>query len=373
MNVHAFIRENVLLAPFTTLEIGGAAKYFAEARSEDELLGALSFAERRALPVFVLGGGSNVLVADEGFAGLVLRVALKGVAAADEAGSITAGAGEDWDEFVAHCVGQNLAGLECLSGIPGLVGGTPVQNVGAYGQEVSETITAVRAYDRDERRVVEFNNAACEFGYRRSVFNSSARERYVVLAVTYALKPGGAPSLGYADVRSFFAGRESVPSLQEVREAVRAVRARKAMLITPGDLDCRSAGSFFKNPVVARVKFTELEGAARRLGLISEGAGVPHFEAGEGKIKVPAAWLIERAGFRKGYRRGRAAISSKHTLALVNLGGATAAEVLTLAGEVQARVREVFGVTLMPEPVFVGFDPGRLRPILFPEASYRPA
>jgi UDP-N-acetylmuramate dehydrogenase len=367
MTAQTLIRENVALAPFTTLEIGGAAKYFAEVRSEEELLEALDFAARRALAVFVLGGGSNVLVADEGFAGLVLRVALKGVSALARDGvvAVTAGAGEDWDEFVAGCVRQDLAGLECLSGIPGLVGGTPVQNVGAYGQEVSETITAVRAYDCDERRVVEFNNAACEFGYRRSVFNSSARERYVVLAVTYALRPGGAPSLRYSDVKNFFAGREPVPSLQEVREAVRSVRARKAMLLTPGDPDCRSAGSFFKNPVVASVKFTELEAAARRLGLVSDAERVPHFEAGEGRIKVPAAWLIERAGFRKGYTRGRAAISSKHTLALVNRGGATAAEILTLAGEVQARVRELFGVTLLPEPVFVGFEPGRVRHFLF--------
>jgi UDP-N-acetylmuramate dehydrogenase len=363
MTARTLIQENVALAPLTTLRLGGAARYFAEAREESEVIEALSFAERRALPVFVLGGGSNVLVADEGFAGLALRVAVKGISSAARHDSVhvTAGAGEDWDEFVALAVGHDLAGVECLSGIPGLVGGTPVQNVGAYGQEVSETIMRVRAYDRHERRAVELSNAECEFSYRRSVFNSSARERYVVLAVTYALRPHGAPALGYQDVKNYFAGRASQPALAEVREAVRSIRARKAMLLTPGDPDCQSAGSFFKNPVVAEVAFTALEAAARRRQIVAAGEQIPHFKTADGQIKIPAAWLIERAGFQKGHARGRAAISSKHTLALVNRGGATAEEVLALAGEVQTRVAEVFGVTLMPEPVFVGFEPGRIR------------
>lgn len=316
------IQEDIPLAPFTTLRIGGPAKYFAAARSEAELIAALDFAEQRALPVFILGGGSNVLIADEGFAGLVLRVAVRGVAsrAKDTAVIVTAGAGEEWDEFVAECVRQDLAGVECLSGIPGLVGGTPVQNVGAYGQEVSETITGVRAYDRHERRVVELSNAACEFSYRHSIFNSTARERYVVLAVTYTLRPHGAPSVLYPDVKKFFAERAVPPSLLEVREAVRTIRARKSMLITPDDPDCRSAGSFFKNPLLSEVKFTELCSTAQKNLRTARDEEVPHFKTAEGQIKVPAAWLIGRAGFVKGYQKGRAAISSNHTLALVNRG-----------------------------------------------------
>jgi UDP-N-acetylmuramate dehydrogenase len=358
MGIESLIRERVRLAPYTTLGIGGPARFFVDAFTEDEVLDAVDWAADRSIPVFVLGGGSNVLVSDEGFPGLVVRVALRGITSRARGSTmlVTAGAGEDWDQFVAWGVERHLAGVECLSGIPGFVGGTPVQNVGAYGQEVSETIHGVRAYDRHQRKVVELSNRDCRFSYRASIFNTTDRDRYIVLAVTFALTMHGHPALKYADVKNHFAGRGGTPSLHEVREAVRAIRAKKGMLIVPHDPDCRSAGSFFKNPLVTAEKFTELEQVARKEKLIGKDESIPHFDAPEGKVKVPAAWLIERAGFQKGWSRGRAGISSKHTLALVNRGGATAGDLLRLMREIQEKVQEKFGIRLTPEPVFVSTD-----------------
>src|SRR5215468_8859796 len=354
---HGLIQQNVPLAPLTTLRIGGPARFFAEAREEDDLLAAFSFAERHGLPLFILGGGSNALVADEGFPGLVVHVALKGVTWRDEGDEVivAARAGEDWDEIVSQCVERDLAGVECLSGIPGSVGGTPIQNVGAYGQEVSETIASVRAFDRLAGVFTELSNEQCQFSYRASVFNTTARDRYVVTAVTYALKPQGEPAIRYPDLKRFFSNTSTRPTLGETREAVRTIRARKAMLITPDDPDCRSAGSFFKNPVITPEFFSRVEAIAREQNLIGDAEKVPNFPADDGKVKIPAAWLIERAGFQKGYCRGRAGISSKHTLAIINRGGATAREVTGLMNEIRERVEERFGVSLIPEPVFVGF------------------
>lgn len=332
------------LAPLTTLGIGGAARFFVEAESEDELIAAIQFAEERGLPVFILGGGSNVLVSDEGFPGLVVRVAIHGIEWSEQ---VTVGAGENWDNFVRQCVERNLAGVECLSGIPGLVGGTPVQNVGAYGQEVSETITRVRAFDRQQKQIVELRNAECGFSYRTSIFNSTERNRYVVLAVSFALKTNGEPALRYPDVKNYFAGRNDQPSLAEIRQAIIEIRSRKGMVIVPDDPDCRSAGSFFKNAILSAEAFVKLEATAHERP--------PSFPAADGKVKVPAAWLIEHAGFQRGYAKGRAGISSKHTLAIINRGSATASEVWALVNEIQERVAEKFGVWLMPEPIFVGF------------------
>ncbi len=351
------IRENVPLAPFTTLGIGGPARFFAEAATEDEVKAALAFAEAKSLPVFLLGDGSNLLVADEGFPGLVLRVAVKGIhnRAVGDKVEVTAGAGENWDRFVDVCVARGLAGVECLSGIPGLVGGTPVQNVGAYGQEVSQTIVRVRAWDREAGWAVELTNADCGFAYRTSIFNTTAREKYVVLAVTFALTPGGSPCVRYADLKNYFVGRDDAPTLNQVRDAVRAIRAQKAMLLSPGDPDSRSAGSFFKNPLVDAAGLRAIEDTARERGLLPRDKNVPAYPQPDGRFKVAAAWLIENAGFSKGHQRGRVAISSRHTLALTNRGGATAREFLDMMREIQAGVRDCFGVELYPEPVFVGF------------------
>ncbi len=351
------IQENIPLAPLTTLGIGGPARFFVEARSEAEVVEALIWAEEHDLPTFILGGGSNILVADEGFPGLVLRVAIKGTQLCHEGENviITAGAGEEWDAFVSSCVERKLAGIECLSGIPGWVGGTPVQNVGAYGQEVSETILTVRVYDRQEKKVVELSKAECSFGYRTSIFNTSARDRYVVLAVTYALAAHGRPTIRYAEVQDYFAAWSHPPSLAEVRQAVRSIRARKAMLLVPGDPDSRSVGSFFKNPVLTAEALARIEVSARARGILKDRERVPRYETSEGKVKVPAAWLIEKSGFAKGCRRGRAGLSTKHALAIINRGGATAREVIDFQNEIQQRVEEQFGLRLVPEPVFVGF------------------
>lgn len=335
--------ENQPLAPLTTLEVGGVARFFVEVRSETDLAEAIGEARRRGLPVFILGGGSNVLVSDSGFRGLVIRIALGGVEF--DGGKAVAAAGEDWDGFCAACVARGLAGVECLSGIPGFVGGTPVQNVGAYGQEVSETIRSVRVLDLETLGYAELSNASCGFGYRRSIFNTSHRDRYVVTGVTFTLVPGGAPKIAYKDLRTHFG--DAVPTLAETREAVRRIRAAKGMLVRQGGPDSRSAGSFFKNPLVP---------AADLPALRTRFPDLPAFPAGERMVKLPAAWLIERAGFKKGFRFGAAGLSTAHSLALTNRGGATAADIVGLKDLIRERVAEVFGVELAVEPVFVGFE-----------------
>lgn len=346
------LRENAPLAELTTLKIGGKARFFVAATSESEIIAALKFAEENNQNVFILGGGSNVLVADEGFGGLVLQISLKGISIVEknnESVFVKANAGEDWDEFVGFCVGEKLQGIECLSGIPGLIGGTPVQNVGAYGQEVSETIRAVRCFDRREKKIVDLTNAECEFAYRKSVFNSSEKNRYIVLAVTFALKSNGAPKIIYRDLRQFFGDEK--PDLRETRDAVLKIRAEKSMVINPSDPNSKSAGSFFKNPIVSKTKFAEIEEQSK---LLNAGS-VPSFETDENLRKIPAAWLIEKSGFYKNFKFGRAGISANHTLAIINLGDATAKDVLDLKNEIQTKVKEKFNVELKPEPVFVGF------------------
>jgi UDP-N-acetylmuramate dehydrogenase len=349
------LQENTALAPLTTFRIGGPARFFVEAKSANEVQAAVTFAQSKNLPLFVLGGGSNLVVADKGWPGLVLKVAIPGIdqrSGHDDEGRVLfdVGAGESWDRFVSHAVVAKYAGVECLSGIPGSVGGTPVQNVGAYGQEVSETIESVEAFDLKDGQVRELCREACGFTYRSSIFNTTERGRFIILRVTYALMPGGGPHLKYADLKRHFEGRETRPDLAETREAVRHIRALKGMLIVPGDPDCQSAGSFFKNPVFSEPQHDDLQKRAAAKGLI-----LPSYPALEKSRKVSAAWLVEKSGFARGYGFGHVGISSKHALAIVNRGDATAAEVLTLKDQIQHRVEELWGVKLEPEPVMVGF------------------
>jgi UDP-N-acetylmuramate dehydrogenase len=347
------IQENVALAPLTTLQVGGPARYFAEITTPDEAREALQFARTRSLPLFILGGGSNLLVSDQGFPGLVLHVGLLGINHRHGRSAIAyfdVGAGEDWDGLVAAAVTHRCSGIECLSGIPGSVGGTPVQNVGAYGQEVAETIDSVVAMDVNTGEEQEFEKQDCRFGYRTSIFNTAERGRWLILRVSYALKHDGEPKIAYADLQKYFADLGGRPTLAETREAVRKIRATKSMLITPGDEDSRSAGSFFKNPVLGAEQFAELARRAEAKGL-----EVPNYPALEAQRKVPAAWLVEHSGFEKGYTLGHAGISRRHALALVNRGGATAQEILALKDRIQQSVQQAWGILLEPEPIFVGF------------------
>lgn len=348
------VKENVALAPLTTFRIGGPARYFVEATSAAEVQEAVSWAQTNNIPLFVLGGGSNLLVADSGWPGLVLKVGIAGIErqASESDGKVLfdVGAGESWDRFVSHAVMAHCAGVECLSGIPGSVGGTPVQNVGAYGQEVSETIESVQAFDRKDNQVRELCAEACGFSYRSSIFNTSERGRFIILRVTYALTPGGEPHLEYGDLKRHFAGRDTAPNLAETREAVRHIRALKGMLIVQGDPDCRSAGSFFKNPVLSEAQHEDVQRRA-----LARNLSIPSYPALEKNRKVSAAWLVEHSGFARGYGFGHAGISSKHALALVNRGGASAAEILALKDQIQQRVEEIWGVRLEPEPVMIGF------------------
>lgn len=341
------IREDVLLAPFTTLGIGGRARYFAVAVEEKEVAEAVVWARERGVRLFVLGGGSNLLVKDEGFEGLVLQIKLEGIEGCGE-GCLSAGAGEVWDGFVEYAIEKGLAGVECLAGIPGSVGGTPVQNVGAYGQEVAETIESVRAFDRESMEWVELSKADCRFRYRESLFNTDEPGRYIVTRVRFRLRLGGEANLRYADLQKRLSGGER-PSLREVAKVVREIRHEKGMLLVEGEADCRSAGSFFKNPIVG-------EEMVERVGVAAgvEVEKVPHWPAGEGKVKIPAAWLLEQAGFVKGCGEGAAGISTRHTLALTNRGGATCADIERLQQEIVRGVEERFGITLEREPVLLG-------------------
>jgi UDP-N-acetylmuramate dehydrogenase len=346
------IQENIALAPMTTLRVGGKARYFVRANTVEDVQAAVEFADSKKNPLFVLGGGSNVLISDNGWPGLVLQIGISGIDHSHERETIRliVGAGEEWDAFVAFCATRNLAGIECLSGIPGSVGGTPVQNVGAYGQEVSQTIESVLVFDLVEKDITEMDAADCEFSYRSSIFNTRERGRYIILRVTYELRHAGPPSLRYADLQNYFAGRNAAPTLADVRKAILEIRASKGMLIMPGDPDSQSVGSFFKNPILTPAQFDELSRKAtdRRLQ-------VPNYPALSEQKKISAAWLVENSGFEKGYIKGHTGISSKHALALINRGGAAAAEIIALKDEVQERVEQVWGIKLEPEPVLVGF------------------
>ena len=364
----------VALAGYTTLGLGGPARSFVSADTEPDLIDAVRSADRAGEPVLLIGGGSNLVISDDGFPGQVIHVNTRGftlVDAGDGAVSVTVAAGEDWDDVVAATVAEGLAGLEPLSGIPGRAGATPIQNVGAYGREVAEVITLVRVYDRQEDQVRIIQNERCRFSYRTSLFKSGRPEslvapragspsraagqpRYVVLDVTFRLaRQSLSVPVGYAELAAELGvemGEQA--GVGEVRAAVLKIRSRKGMVVNPGDPDTRSAGSFFTNPVITAGELAAVEAAAA-----ARAAGpVPRFPAGGGQVKVPAAWLIEHAGFAKGYgaARGPARVSSKHTLALVNAGDATTADLLALAREIVTGVQAAYGVTLAPEPILIG-------------------
>ena len=331
------------LSGYTTLRVGGPAAELVVAGTEADLIEAVRSADEAGTPVLVLGGGSNVLVADEGFPGRVVVVRTSGVLAdADACGGavVRVAAGESWDALVERAVSSGWIGIEALAGIPGLVGSTPIQNVGAYGQEVAGTIASVRCWDRQTSSVRTLFNRDCRFGYRTSRLKEEPG-RWVVLEVVFQFRLGdlGLP-VGYAELaeRLGVAVGDRVPSA-EVREAVLALRRAKGMVLDPADHDTWSAGSFFTNPVVAP-------------DLVP--AGAPSWEQPDGRAKTSAAWLIEHAGFARGHGTGAAALSSKHTLALTNRGDATAADLLALAAEVREGVRDRFGITLVNEPVLVG-------------------
>lgn len=340
------ITEAVPLAPLTTLGIGGAARRFAKVESVGQVIEALDAAGGD--PVLILGGGSNLVVRDGGWPGLAIQLAIPGVRIEDDGdhARVSVMAGVVWDDFVAQMVEAKLAGVECLSGIPGLAGATPMQNVGAYGQEVADTIERVRVLDRETGELETFDPAACAFAYRTSVFKGS--ERWIVLEVTFRLrKADESAPIRYAELsRALDVPDGGRAPLSLVRDTVIRLRRGKGMVVDARDPDSRSAGSFFTNPIISAAQLADVSTRVP--------PNMPSWPNPDGTTKLSAGWLIERAGFAKGTVRGNAGISSKHALALVNRGGATAAELLALASEIQAGVKAKFGVDLVPEPVIVG-------------------
>jgi UDP-N-acetylmuramate dehydrogenase len=353
------VAANVPLATRTTFELGGAARWLVEATDATEVSRALAWADEKGARVLVLGGGSNVVVRDEGFDGLVIAMRSQGVRYETRSGrvEVEVAAGESWDRIVEATVARGLAGIECLAGIPGSTGATPIQNVGAYGQEVSETLRAVRVIDRETHAIRSLDRDACELTYRDSYLKRHP-DRFVVLDVTFSLEPGGRPAVRYGELERALEGgtpadRGGAPTVASVRKAVLRLRAAKSMVLDPTDPNRRSAGSFFTNPIVSDDVAERVIARAVADHLVSAADEVPRFDASPGRTKLAAGWLIERAGFTKGLRRGAVGLSSKHALALVHHGGGTTRELLALAREIQDGVAARFGVDLVLEPVIV--------------------
>lgn len=345
------IENDISLANFTTIGLGGKAKFFARCETVEDIKQALAFAKEKNISVHVLGGGSNTIFDDKGFAGLVLHVALSGIIFQDEGEHtlVTVGAGEVWDSVVAQTIERGLAGIECLSGIPGSTGAAPIQNIGAYGQEVAEVLQLVHVLDQHTLKEKDMALGECTFAYRTSVFKQQKKSAYIVLGVTLALRRDGVPTVKYEQLQQELpqdvgSGKDA---LRQVREAVLRLRRKKSMVLDSNDPNTKSCGSFFINPIVSGAKLAELESHT--------GDTVPHFEANGGKVKLSAAWLIEQAGFTKGYRKGGVGLSTKHSLALVNFGGTTD-ELLELAHDIQEQVQAKFGVELVREPVAIPYE-----------------
>ncbi|MEU6803075.1 UDP-N-acetylmuramate dehydrogenase [Streptomyces neyagawaensis] len=345
-------RHDAPLAPLTTFRLGGPADRLITATTDDEVIAAVREADDAGTPLLLIGGGSNLVIGDKGFAGTALVIATKGVTL--DGTKLELAAGEVWTDAVAHTVDAGLAGIECLAGIPGSAGATPIQNVGAYGQEVASTITEVVAYDRRTRETVTLPNAECVFSYRHSRFKNDP-DRYVVLRVRFELEDADGLSgpIKYAETARALGVEpgDRVP-LAAARETVLKLRAGKGMVLDPEDHDTWSAGSFFTNPILTNDEFAAFHARVRaRLG---DDVTPPAYPAGDGHTKTSAAWLIDKAGFTKGYGTGPARISTKHTLALTNRGAATTEDLLTLAREVVTGVHNAFGITLVNEPVTIG-------------------
>ncbi len=351
------VEENFPMGPLTTFGVGGPAKYFVSADSEAHALEALEFAEKRGCPVLILGGGSNVLINDEGFPGLVIKNGIRGITSRPEGAYclIHACSGESWQEFVDWCVSEDLQGIECLSGIPGAVGACPVQNVGAYGQEVSETIAAIRALEIKTGKAVLLENEDCRFGYRTSIFNSTAEGKYMITGVTFRLKRHGKPAIVRGTLTGQLGGAPDL-TIRQVRDRVMDIRAAKGLLMRRDHEYFRCAGSFFKNPVLSAERFEEAEQGVKKAGVCT----CSSWPLDTGEVKVAAAALIQNAGFSPGYRKGNVGLSPKHALILIAHSGATALEIVDFAEEVQGAVREKFGVVLEPEVRLIGFPPSCL-------------
>ena len=339
------IQRDVPLAPLTTLELGGAAKHLVRAHSEETVIEALRWAAERDMPAAIIGGGSNLLVPDRGYDGLVVHIAIEQLDFVG-GGIVTAGAGVPWERVVEGAVFRGWAGIECLTGIPGSTGATPIQNVGAYGQEVADVIERVRAVRRDTLEAEELPPGACDFSYRDSLFKREP-DRYVVTAVDFALWPDGSPTVRYAELERAIPGDAT---LDDVRSAVLRLRRKKSMVIDAEDPNRRSAGSFFLNPIVSSAEAERVVEQALSDGLAATPSDVPKYPAGEARTKLAAAWLIENVGIAKGTRRGAIGVSTNHALALVHHGGGTTEELLAFADEIRRRVEERFGVVLEREP-----------------------
>lgn len=347
-------QQNIPLAPFTTIRLGGAAQEYIACQTKEDIVSALSYAQEKSLPIHILGGGSNTIFSDKGFTGLVIHIQTKGITSqADGDGVLlTAQAGEDWDDVVQYAIERSLTGLECMSGIPGSCGGTPFQNVGAYGAEVAQVIEYVDVLDRETKQPVRFSNKECKFAYRTSRFKDQDRGKYIITAVTFRLTPNKEPDIKYPELASAVqAIAESLPpTLSDVREAVLSLRTKKSMVIRPEDPNSVSCGSFFTNPIIPAMLLTEIQSRIPEQ--------IPFYPAGSKSdgtplVKLSAAWLVEHAGFSKGTVYGNVGISENHSLAIINRGGASTNEVLLFAQDIQNAVEQKFSIVLEMEPVVV--------------------
>jgi len=357
MAIELDVLEEIPLAQHCSLELGGPARYFIDVDQKIALIEALKWAEEKRLRVAVLGGGTNLVIADQGFDGLVIKMSIRGVELRRNGAfaELNVAAGELWDPLVELSVQEGLAGIECLSGIPGLAGSTVIQNVGAYGQEVSQTVVKVIVFDRLKRREQGLCPKACDFSYRDSCFKRFPESR-IVLSVIFKLSPEGTPMYGYPDVKRELRVARAVPTVRQVRETVQNLRRRKSMLYAKNDENHRSVGSFFCNPIVSPQESSRIVRRAVDFSIARKEEEIPKYPVGRDRIKLSAAWLIENAGFPKGFRKGNVGISTNHALALVHHGGGSTSELVELAKNIQQGVMSRFGVLLQPEPTFLGFE-----------------